>query len=108
MTKEDSKTDQRVALVTGANCGLGLAAAHGLVEHGCIVWLGVRNVEASPGILTEFSQYADRVVLVALDVTDPGHIAQAYQDIANRHEKLDILVNNAGIMLDGGWVAIRR
>ena len=83
----------RVALVTGANRGLGFEVARQLAARGCSVLLGTRD-------LARGRQAAKRIggdaVAVPLDVTDAAQIADLAAWIGREHGRLDVLVNNAG------------
>lgn len=98
-------TPQRVALVTGANRGIGLAIATGLAKHGLHVVLGGRSEEAVRTAAAELAAKGLDVSWHQLDVTDPASVARAVADTANRHRRLDVLVNNAGIAIDRGQLA---
>jgi gluconate 5-dehydrogenase len=82
----------RVALVTGASRGLGLAMARALANAGAHVVVNARDAVA-------LAEAADQIgaEAMAFDVTDAKVARAALEDIAARHGKLDILVNNAGI-----------
>lgn len=81
-----------VALVTGANKGIGFETARQLVELGHVVYLGARDRTrgnaAASAIGARFAQ---------LDVTNDDSVAQALGRIADTEAHLDILINNAGI-----------
>lgn len=79
-----------VALVTGANSGIGFAIARQLLAHGLTVRVGARNMEMGQRAAEALGAGAHAV---QLDVTDAGSIAAAAEHIGD----LDILVNNAGI-----------
>jgi NAD(P)-dependent dehydrogenase (short-subunit alcohol dehydrogenase family) len=96
----------RVALVTGANKGVGQAATRQLAELGLTVWLGARDEQRG-------GQAADRLRadgldarFVQLDVTDGKSVALAAERIGAESGRLDALVNNAGVSL--GWSAPSR
>lgn len=91
-------TEQKVALVTGANKGIGKAVAKGLLQRGIIVLLGSRNEERGREAAAELAKEAavGSMEAVQLDVTDAASIATAAALIHKRFGKLDILVNNAG------------
>jgi len=86
--------DKPVALVTGANKGIGLQIAKDLVAHGFTVLVGSRNL--AQGETAATSVGADAHAL-QLDVTDQASIAAAAERIRNEFGRLDVLVNNAGI-----------
>ncbi len=92
-------TTRQIALVTGANKGIGKQTATELAVLGWTVWLGCRDADRGQAAATELS-YAGDVRFVQLDVTDDESVAAAMATIG---ERLDVLVNNAGI--SGGRVA---
>lgn len=86
--------DKLVALVTGANQGIGLQIAKELAGHGFSVLVGSRNLERGEAAAREIG--ADARAL-QLDVTDHASVAAAAQRIRRDHGRLDVLVNNAAI-----------
>jgi NAD(P)-dependent dehydrogenase (short-subunit alcohol dehydrogenase family) len=92
----------RVALVTGANRGLGLAIARGLAERGLHVVLGSRSEQALTSIVAGLREQGHAVTAQQLDVTDPASVARAIADTVGQLGRLDVLVNNAGIAIDRG------
>lgn len=92
------KTDsQPVALVTGANKGIGLAITQQLAARGYIVYLGSRDkqrgLEAKAGIEGPGLD----IRAIQLDVTDVDSIASAASRLKDEVGSLDVLINNAGI-----------
>lgn len=82
----------RVALVTGANRGIGRAIVDSFFAHGVSkIYLAVRNPESAQELQ---KQYGAKVVVVRADVTD----ADSLQRLAERARDVEILVNNAGVM----------
>lgn len=82
----------KVALVTGANRGIGKAIVESFFEHGVRkIYLAVRNPESTQELQV---QYGDKVVVLRADVTDTGSL----QSLAEQATDVDILVNNAGVM----------
>jgi NAD(P)-dependent dehydrogenase (short-subunit alcohol dehydrogenase family) len=83
-----------VALVTGANQGIGLQIAKDLVEHGFTVLVGSRNLERGEAAAQQIGSDA---LALQLDVTDQASIAAAAERIRRELGHLDVLVNNAAI-----------
>lgn len=86
--------DKPVALVTGANKGIGLQIAKDLAAHGFTVLVGSRNLEHGE---TAAKSVAPDARALRLDVTDQASIAAAAEHIREELGRLDVLVNNAGI-----------
>jgi NAD(P)-dependent dehydrogenase (short-subunit alcohol dehydrogenase family) len=91
------RLDGKVAIVTGASSGLGVAFAQALAEAGSDVVLGARRVERLEATAQLVRDAGRRVLTVATDVADPAQ-CQALVDAAMAEfGHVDILVNNAGI-----------
>jgi NAD(P)-dependent dehydrogenase (short-subunit alcohol dehydrogenase family) len=86
--------DNPVALITGANKGIGLQIAKDLSAHGFTVVVGSRNLQDGQ---TAAKSIGDDARAVQLDVTDQVSIAAAAARIRDELGRLDVLVNNAGI-----------
>ncbi|KAA0695558.1 SDR family NAD(P)-dependent oxidoreductase [Neorhizobium sp. P12A] len=89
--------EERVALVTGGNKGIGLEVSRQLGQTGVTVVIGARDVDRGTAAATELKSQGIDAFSVQLDVTNEESIAAAAQAIADMHGRLDILVNNAGI-----------
>lgn len=87
----------QIALVTGANKGLGKQLVRRLLDHGLTVYLGSRDPARGAAAVTELQGPGRDVRLLVLDVTDAASIAHAAQAVEAGSGRLDILVNNAGI-----------
>lgn len=86
--------DKRVALVTGANQGVGLRVALELVANGLTVLVGSRNLERGKAAAKKIGPGA---IALQIDVTDRASIAAAAKRIRAEFGRLDLLVNNAAI-----------
>jgi len=90
---------RKVALVTGANKGIGFAIARQLVQRGFTVLLGARDLARGEAAAKELGASARAV---QLDVTSADSIAAAAARIRSEFGRLDLLVNNAGIARAAG------
>jgi len=87
-------TDTTIALVTGANKGLGRETVRRLADLGWTVLLGSRDADRGAATAAELG---GDVQAVAIDVTDDDSVATAAKEIEERFGRLDVLINNAGI-----------
>jgi NAD(P)-dependent dehydrogenase (short-subunit alcohol dehydrogenase family) len=88
---------QKVALITGANKGIGFEVARQIGRSGVTVLVGARNREAGERAAATFTTEGIAAHFVAIDVADHNSIAEAAATIKCSYGRLDILVNNAGI-----------
>lgn len=100
-----TSTGQKIALVTGANRGLGLEACRQLVAIGHRVILGSRDAEAGRRAAHDIDPSGTQVVAHALDVASETSVQTLRSFVEQQYGRLDILINNAGISLDvvGGY-----
>ena len=92
-------TGQKVALVTGANKGIGFETAKQLAKLGYFVLLGCRDKQNGQKAVTELKNAGLlNVEVVELDVTKSAKIQSAADFIKSKFGRLDVLVNNAGIL----------
>jgi len=92
----------QVALITGANKGIGLEIARQLGAQGMTVLLGARDPGRGSKAAEELKQQGMDAHAVQIDVTDQESINAAARHIEDEFGRLDVLVNNAGIALDNG------
>lgn len=91
-----------IALVTGANKGIGLEIARGLGRSGSLVLIGSRDAGRGQNAVKDLEAEGIRAQVIQLDVTDSASVQSAAKHIAAQYGHLDILVNNAGVLLDRG------
>ncbi len=91
-------TTKKIALVTGANKGIGLEIARQLAQAGVKVLLGARDSARGQQAVAALAADGLDVEAAALDLNDEKTIAATVETIASRYGRLDILVNNAGIV----------
>ncbi|SDT29902.1 SDR family NAD(P)-dependent oxidoreductase [Actinoplanes derwentensis] len=94
-------SDNTIALVTGANKGIGYAIATELGALGWTVGIGARDTERRETAVRELRAAGVDAFGVPLDVTDDTSVTAAAELLQNRYGRLDVLVNNAAIT--GGW-----
>jgi NAD(P)-dependent dehydrogenase (short-subunit alcohol dehydrogenase family) len=90
-------SEQTIALVTGANKGIGYQIAAGLGALGWSVGIGARDQERREAAVEKLRAGGADAFGVPLDVTDDASVAAAAQQIEERAGRLDVLVNNAGV-----------
>ena len=95
-------TDKKIALITGANKGIGKEIARQLGKLGITVIIGARDKKKGKEAEKELRSQGMEVLTVKLDVTKQSTIDAAALEIEKKFGKLDILVNNAGIGIDTG------
>jgi NAD(P)-dependent dehydrogenase (short-subunit alcohol dehydrogenase family) len=91
------RIDDRVAVVTGASSGLGVAFAQALAEAGANVVLGARRLDRLVETRTLVEAAGRRAVAVRTDVTDPRDCQALVRTAMDEFGHVDILVNNAGV-----------
>ncbi len=90
----------KIALITGANKGIGFAAAQLLAQQGFTVFLGARDQFRGEEAAQKLRDTDLDVRFVSLDVADDASVARAVKSIENEFDALDVLVNNAAINID--------
>jgi NAD(P)-dependent dehydrogenase (short-subunit alcohol dehydrogenase family) len=91
------KLDARIAVVTGAAQGIGLACAEALAEAGALVVIADREETTLAAAASALSDKCYAIEAEVLDVTDSARVTEVSNAIFARHGRIDILVNNAGI-----------
>ena len=94
-------SETRIALVSGANRGIGLEIVRQLARMGVAVVLGAREVAKGHTAAQKLTGEGLQVTTVALDVDDETSPARAVADVKKVFGRCDILINNAAILIDG-------
>ena len=91
----------RVAVITGANTGLGYETAAALADHGAHVVLAVRNLDKGKDAAARIATRSPgaSVALQELDLTSLESIRAAAEQLRSDHDRIDLLINNAGVMM---------
>jgi NAD(P)-dependent dehydrogenase (short-subunit alcohol dehydrogenase family) len=97
MVLDRFRLDGKVAVVTGASSGLGVAFAHALAEAGADVALGARRLEALERVRAEIEALGRRALSVRTDVARPEDCHALIETTVERLGRVDVLVNNAGV-----------
>ncbi len=97
------KLDDKVALVTGGNRGIGKAIAAGLAREGAKVVIAARDKRLLKTAAVELSRDGNQVLGVPADISDEEQVKALYAQILECFGTVDILINNAGAF-DGGPV----
>ena len=93
-------SEKKIALITGANRGIGFETARQLAKQGIKVLIGARSEEKGKEAESKLKNEGLDVEYIKLDVNDPKSHESAEKFIDATYGKLDILINNAGIFLN--------
>ncbi|CCW71939.1 unnamed protein product [Phytomonas sp. Hart1] len=89
--------EKKVALITGANKGIGFSTANKLAELGYKVLVGARNPERGMSAVAKLKESNLDAHLVVIDLENRSTITSAVNEVTSRYQRLDVLVNNAAI-----------
>lgn len=92
-----------IALVTGANRGIGRQISLDLAVAGATVVLSARKVASLTEVVEQIENAGGHCDCVSLDVTSEQMVGSVVNDIVSRHGRIDLLVNNAGIGAGSGY-----
>ncbi|MCD4686598.1 MAG: SDR family NAD(P)-dependent oxidoreductase, partial [Anaerolineae bacterium] len=92
----------KVAVVTGANSGIGFEAARALAAKGAQVVMACRSLEKGQAARDKISREhpAAQVELLPLDLAGLDSVRRFARELGAKYNRLDVLVNNAGIMMN--------
>jgi NAD(P)-dependent dehydrogenase (short-subunit alcohol dehydrogenase family) len=86
----------KVSVITGGNRGIGRALATALAEAGSDIVLLVRDADGTAVAIAELEALGVGALAVTADVTQPGQVQRALDEVLSRLGQVDVLVNNAG------------
>jgi len=89
--------DQKIALVTGAGTGVGQACALALSRENYLVVLVGRRIEKLDETASKILSLGGDSLTIAMDVSNPEEVTQAFEEIASLYGRIDLLFNNAGV-----------
>jgi NAD(P)-dependent dehydrogenase (short-subunit alcohol dehydrogenase family) len=92
--------EDRVAVVTGGNRGLGLALVRALAQRGTRVVMATRSLDRGWAALDLLGDLADRVAVRQLDVTDQSSVTRLTSWAERQLGRCDVLMNNAAVLID--------
>ncbi len=96
-----TEADVRIAVVTGASSGLGVAMAEALAELGWKVAVGARRVERLADTAKQIEAAGGEALYAALDVADPASVDAFFDEVESTFGTVDVVVNNAGLSIPG-------
>ena len=89
----------KIAVVTGAGSGIGLATCELFLEHGAFVVMGVHDLSRSGQSVEELiSSYGIKASIDTCDMASYESIDSFMKEIYTKHKRVDVLVNNAGML----------
>ena len=97
MSDQQTSKPQPVAVVTGANSGIGRATAIYLALQGFRVFGTVRSLDKAAKLVALAEKLGVAIELVEMDVADDASVRQGFADIFRASPRIDVLINNAGI-----------
>ena len=100
--------DKRLAVVTGANKGIGYEICRQLARKGLRVVLTSRDAEKGGQARNKLEMEGIDVLHHQLDVTDPANVTAIAQHIESEYGRVDVLVNNAGISIDNRSTSVLK
>lgn len=92
---------KRIALVSGANRGIGLEIVRQLARKGLTAVIGARDIDKGRAAAARLAAEGIDAPTIALDTSELASVNRAVLDLVSRYGRVDVLVNNAAILIDG-------
>lgn len=110
------RLENKIAVVTGAAAGIGLAISETFAREGAHVYLTDVDGAAAEGAAATLSASGLKITAMAVDVSKGQDVSTLFRTVETGHGRIDVLVNNAGLnvrsdfrhMSDADWVKIRE
>lgn len=96
--------DKKVALITGANKGIGYEIANQLGQKGFHVVITARDEERGMNAARSLAKNGIEVAFLQMDVADSKSVINAARIFSDKYDRLDVLVNNAAILIESGSI----
>ncbi|CAH0548974.1 unnamed protein product [Brassicogethes aeneus] len=91
----------KLAIITGANAGIGFETARSLAKHGCTVIFACRNLAAAEDAIAQIREdkaaAADTCIAIYIDLTSLSSVVQFANTVKSKYDRLDMLILNAGV-----------
>ena len=101
MTSVVGKLSQKVAIITGASSGIGLATARRFAKEGAMITATGRNQESLDALVSQINESGGSAIAVVADITKDDQVANVVNQTVEKFGKINILVNNAGVLKGG-------
>src|SRR5260370_14812439 len=95
--KSSQSLEGKVAVITGASRGIGLAISEALAEAGCKLCVTARNNGPLQKAAQELKAYKTEIIAKNCDIGDPASVADFFQVVKKHFKIIIILINNAGL-----------
>lgn len=96
-----NRLEGKIAIVTGANSGVGAAVAKRFAAEGATVVMSARREEALAEVAAQIAEAGGEALVVPTDISKPGDPDRLMEAAMEKYGRIDILVNNAGILEKG-------